>query len=164
VEQLWNSFFGAIRQLFIAAAQPFVEIAGWMGIEIVAAQAWMIFFTLLFVAYGIFFLHDEFMLARRGRRAVGTVIGIDRGDEAPDQPIIEFRDLSGNPVVFTSHLFVNATTRVVGAKVDIVFDPHHPKRAREVGRTGAKTYHLVHLAVIIAFLVFAAVMARDAIY
>jgi hypothetical protein len=104
------------------------------------------------------------MLSRRGQKAVGTVVGIDLGDETDDRPIIEFLDQTGKAVVFTSHLGVNATTGTVGAKVHILFDPLHPKRAREIGRFGAKAYYLGFLAVFIGMMIFATVMAKYAIY
>ncbi len=124
----------------------------------------MLFFTLLFVGYAAQLLYTDFVLARRGRRATGTVMGIDPGDETPDRPLIEFRDQSGRMVVFRSHLGVNETTGTIGARVDIVFDPMHPKWAREVGRTGAKAYHLIFVAVFIVMLACATVMAKYAIY
>lgn len=164
VEQVWNDFFGGIRQLFIEAASPFVALSRMAGFELTPAQVWMLFFTLLFVGYAVHFLYGDVVLSRRGRRAVGTVVGIDPGDEGPDRPKIEFRDQSGRVVVFTSHLGVNATTAKIGAKVDIVFDPLHPKRAREVGRPVAKAYHLVIVAVFIGFMILATVMTKNAIY
>jgi hypothetical protein len=164
VEQIWNAFFYGVRQLFIEAASPFVALSREAGLELAPAQVWMLFFTLFFVVYAVQFLYGELMLSRRGRRAVGTVVAIDPGDEAPDRPKIEFRDQSGRAVVFISHLGVNAATANIGAKVDIVFDPLHPKRAREAGRAGAKAYRLVFLAVFIGFMIFGTVMAKDAIY
>lgn len=164
MEQIWNAFFGGIRQLFIEAALPFVELAHQAGLELNPAQVWMLFFTLFFVGYAAYFLYVELMLSQRGRKAVGTVVAIDLGDEADDRPIIEFLDQAGRAVTFTSHLGVNATTGTVGAKVDITFDPLHPKRAREIGRFGAKAYHLVFLGVFIGMMIFATVMAKYAIY
>ena len=78
--------------------------------------------------------------------------------------MIEFRDQSGRVVVFRSYLGVNETTATIGASVDIVFDPMHPKRAREVGRAGAKAYHLIFVLVFIVMLAGATVMAKYAIY
>ena len=164
MEQIWNAFFGGIRQLFIEAALPFVELARQAGLELNPAQVWMLFFTLFFVGYAAYFLYVELMLSRRGRRAVGTVVGIEIGDETADRPMIEFLDQTGRAVTFTSHLGVNATTGAVGAKVDILFDPLHPKRAREIGRFGAKAYYLVFLAFFIGFMIFGTVMAKYAIY
>ena len=129
-----------------------------------AAQVWRLFFTLLFVGYAAQLLYTDFVLSRRGRRATGTVVGIDPGDETPDRPLIEFRDQSGRVVVFRSYLGVNETTATIGAPVDIVFDPLHPKRAREVGRAGAKAYHLIFVLVFIVMLAGATVMAKYAIY
>ena len=164
VEQIWNAFFGGVRQLFIEAASPFVVIARQVGLELNSAQVWMFFFTLPFVGYAAYFLYVELMLSRRGRRAVGTVVGIDPGDETADRPIIEFHDQAGRAVVFTSQLGVNATTGTIGARVDILFDPLHPKRAREAGRTGAKAGYLIFLAIFIGFMTFGTVMAKYAIY
>ena len=163
-EQIWNSFFLLVRDALILAASPFIVLARQAGVELNAAQVWMLFFTLLFVGYAAQFLYTDFVLARRGRRATGTVVGIDPGDEAPDRPIIEFRDQMGRDISFTSHLGVNATTERIGAPVDIVFDPVHPKRAREVGRASAKAYHLIFVAFFIVTLAGATVMAKYAIY
>lgn len=160
MEQAWNFFFFGVQRLFIEAASPFVAISRQAGLELTPAQVWMLFFTLLFVGYSVDFLYVDFMLAQRGRRAVGTVVGIDPGDESADRPIIEFRDQADRAVTFTSHLGVNDTTGTIGAKVDILFDPLHPKRAREVGRTG----YLVFLAFFIGFMIFGTVMAKYAIY
>jgi hypothetical protein len=164
MEQAWNTFFLGVQRLFIEAALPFVSLASRVGLELVPAQVWMLFFTLLFVGYAAYFLYVDFMLGQRGVRAVGTVVGIDPGDESADTPIIEFRDQAGRAVTFTSHLGVNGTTGTIGAKVDILFDPLHPKRAREVGRTGAKVGYLVFLAFFIGFMIFGTMMAKHAIY
>lgn len=164
VEQIWNSFFWGVRQLFIDAVSPFVALSRAAGLDLNAAQIWMVFFTLPFVGYAAYFLYVELTLSHRGRRVVGSVIGIDPGDESPDRPIIEFRDHAGSKVVFTSHLGVNATTGTLGAKVDILFDPLHPKHAREVGRSWAKAGYLVFLAVFIGLMIFGTVMAKYAIY
>jgi hypothetical protein len=164
VEQIWNAFFWSVRQLFIEAASPFVELARQAGLELNFAQVWLLFFTLLFVGYAAHFLYVDHILLRRGRKAVGTVVAIDPGDETDDRPIIEFLDQTGRTVTFISHLGVNATTGTIGAKVDILFDPLHPKRAREVGRIGAKAGYLVFLAIFIGFMIFGIVMAKYAIY
>ena len=92
------------------------------------------------------------------------MVGIDPGDESPDRPLIEFHDQLGRTVVFTSHLGVNATTRTIGAQVEIMFDPAHPRRAREVGRVWAKAYHMLFLVLFVGFFAFATMMARDAVY
>lgn len=164
MEQAWNSFFWSIRQLMDQAASPFVVLASRLGLELTAGQVWMTICTLPFILYAAYFLYVELMLSRRGVKAVGTVIDIDPGDETADRPVIAFRDQRGNPVVFTSHLGVNAMTGTVGAKVDIRFDPVEPRRAREIGRSGAKAVYLVFLAVFIACMIFGTVMARYAIY
>ena len=98
MEQAWNSFFFGVQRLFIEAVSPFVALSRAAGLDLNAAQVWMVFFTLPFVGYAAYFLYVELMLSRRGRRAVGTVIGIDPGDESPDRPIIEFRDQAGSAV------------------------------------------------------------------
>lgn len=164
MEQAWNSFFLGVRHAMDAIALPFIDAARAVGIELVAAQVWMLFFTLLFLAYAVRFFFGEAALNRRGRRAVGTVIGIDPGDEAPDRPIIEFTDHLGRTVVFTSYLGVNDTTRGVGSSVEIVFDPHRPSRAREVGRPLGKTYHYLFLVFFVCFMALGTVLAKDAIY
>jgi hypothetical protein len=164
VEQIWNAFFGGIRQLFIEAASPFIAIARSTGVEINAAQVWMLFFALLFLAFLLSFVHDEVVLRRRGRRTTGTVVGIDPGDESPDRPIIEFRDHTGRKVVFTSYRAANAMTATIGAPVEVVFDPLHPKRAREAGKTDLLSLHFVFLVFMVGAMVFATVAARDAVY
>ncbi|MDG4856057.1 MULTISPECIES: hypothetical protein [unclassified Mesorhizobium] len=71
------------------------------------------------------------------------VIGIDKSSDGPDTPIIEFADRLGKTWRFYSHLPVNRTTGNVGAAVEVIYDPLHPKRAREVGRPLMKAVHLV---------------------
>ena len=55
-------------------------------------------------------------------------------------------------------------TATVGARVDIVFDPLHPRRAREAGRNGLLSIHFVFLVFLVGAMVFATVMAREAVY
>jgi hypothetical protein len=164
MEQAWNSFFWGVRQLFIDAASPFVALSHAAGLDLNAAQVWMLFFTLVFLAFLLSFLYDELVLGRRGRRTTGTVVGIDPGDESPDRPVIEFRDHSGRKVVFTSYRAVNAMTATIGAPVEVVFDPLRPKRAREAGKTDLLSLHFVFLVFLVGAMVFATVMARDAVY
>lgn len=163
-EQLWNSFFLQVRDAVHAVASPFIVLARQVGLELNAAQVWMLFFTLLFLGFALSFLYDEFALVRRGRRTTGTVVGIDPGDESPDRPIIEFHDQSGRKVIFTSYRGVNAKTGTIGARVDIVFDPLRPKRAREAGLTGILSLHFLFLVFFVGAMAFATVMAKDAIY
>lgn len=164
IEQVWNSIFWQVRALFDLAATPFIALAARAGVELNSGQVWMLFFTLTFAIVLAVFLNDEHILARRGMRTTGKVVGIDPGDEAPDTPIIEFRDDRGNPVVFRSLYGCTAETGQLGAKVPIVFDPRKPTRVREIGRGGAKAYHVGFLVLFVILLGFATWAAKDAIY
>jgi len=164
IEQIWTSFFQQVKALFEMAALPFVTLAAQAGLPLNTAQVWMLFFTLLFAGYALHFLYVGWILDQRGRRATGKVVGMDPGDDGPDHPIIEFRDVSGRAFVVTSHLSVNKDTRAVGAPVDVIYDPNNPNHAREVGRQGAKALHLALLFAFVAFMAFGTWAAKDAIY
>jgi Protein of unknown function (DUF3592) len=99
----------------------------------------------------IMHLYGDLVLNRRGRRTAGTVIGIDPGDESPDRPIIRFRDASGREFTFTSTLGCNDITRIIGAKVDVDYDPAKPGRAREAGRPMSKLFYLAFLIFLAGF-------------
>jgi hypothetical protein len=77
--------------------------------------------------------YGDFVLMRRQRRASGTVISIDESDEV-SSPRIGFRDERGRPYEFDSPLGVNRRTGVIGGEVEVIYDPLHPKRAREANR------------------------------
>ena len=56
MEQAWNSFFFGVLRLFIEAVSPFVALSRAAGLDLNAAQVWMVFFTLPFVGYAAYFL------------------------------------------------------------------------------------------------------------
>jgi hypothetical protein len=134
IEALWNAVFGQIKALFEALLRPFVLLAKSLGFDFNSGKIWLLLVGLCFAAATLAVLYDEIVLAARGRRAGGRVVGIDPGDESPDRPIIQFRDVLGRSQEFVSSLGCNAATRTVGAPVDIIYDPLKPKRARERGR------------------------------
>ena len=163
-EQIWNGTFYLIKGLFEQAAVPAILVARQLGFELNAAQVWMLLFTLLFAGYLAYFLYIDWVLSQRGRRALGTVIGLDPGDGGPDRPIVRFKDTSGKEFVVTSHLGVNRQTGSVGAQIEMVYDPNDPRRAREAGRLGAKQFYLAFLVFFVAALAAAAWGAQYAIY
>ncbi|HEV2571960.1 MAG TPA: DUF3592 domain-containing protein [Beijerinckiaceae bacterium] len=143
IEQLWNAVFQQIQVFFEAALRPFVLLAKTFGYDVSFGRMWLLLVSLCFTGVTLAVLRDEIVLARRGRRAGGKVIGIDPGDESPDRPIIQFKDVLGRSQDFISNLGCNAATRTIGAPVDIIYDPLKPKRAREQGRPVARVLSLI---------------------
>src|SRR5262245_50455544 len=140
-----------VTVLFEAALAPFQAVARLVGLSPSIAQTYLFLVAAAFAPLVIIHLYGDLVLLRRGRRTVGTVVGIDPGDESPDRPIIRFNDVSGREFTFTSELSCNDTTRTIGAKVDVDYNPAKPRRAREAGRPVSKLVHLAFLALFIGF-------------
>lgn len=142
IEALWNTVFGQIQALFEAVLRPFVLVAKSLGFDFNSGRIWLLLVSLFFAAVTLAAVYEEIVLATRGRRAAGRVVGIDPGDESPDRPIIQFKDVLGRSQEFVSNLGCNAATRTIGAPVDVIYDPRKPKRAREQGRPLSKALFL----------------------
>ena len=140
-----------VTALFEAALTPFQAVARLVGLNPSAMQTYLFLVAAFFAAMLIIHLYGDLVLLRRGRRTAGTVVGIDPGDESPDRPIIRFRDASGREFTFTSTLSCNDTTRTIGAKVDVDYDPIKPARAREAGRPVSKLLYLAFLTLLTGF-------------
>ena len=151
MEQIWNTFWLKVIALFEAALTPFQGVARLVGLNPSVAQTYLFLVAALFAPMLIIHLYGEITLLRRGRRTAGTVVGIDPGDEAPDRPIIRFKDASGREFTFTSPLSCNDTTRTIGAKVDVDYDPVKPRRAREAGRPVSRLLYLALLIFLTGF-------------
>ena len=130
---------------------PFQAVARLVGLNPSVPQTYLFLVAAVFATILIVHLYGDLVLLRRGRRAAGTVVGIDPGDESPDRPIIRFRDASGREFTFTSALSCNDTTRTIGAKVDVDYDPVKPGRAREAGRPMSKLLYLAFLIFLAGF-------------
>jgi hypothetical protein len=151
LQQIWNAFWLKVTALFEAALMPFQEVARLAGLNPSVAQTYLFLVAAAFAPILIIHLYGDLVLRRRGRRTTGAVVGIDPGDESPDRPIIRFRDASGREFTFTSTLGCNDTTRTIGAKVDVDYDPAKPKRAREAGRPVSSLLYLAFLIFLIGF-------------
>lgn len=137
-----------VSALFEAVLTPFQALARLVGFNLSIPQTY--FFLVAAGIASLLFIHlyGDLVILRRGRRAAGTVVGIDPGDDSPDRPIIRFKDASGREFTFTSDLSCNDTTRRLGAKVEVDYDPAKPSRAREAGRPVAKLLYLAVLTFI----------------
>ena len=151
MQQIWNSFWLNVIALFEAALTPFQEVARLFGLDPSVVQTYLFLVTAFFASILIIHLYGDLVLLRRARRTAGTVVGIDPGDEAPDRPIIRFKDTSGQEFTFTSALSCNDITRTIGAKVDVDYDPLKPRRAREAGRPVSKLLYLAFLTFLAGF-------------
>ena len=151
MQQIWNAFWQEVTALFEAALTPFQIVARLVGLNPSVAQTYLFLVAVFFAPMIIIHLYGDIVLLRRGRRTAGTVVGIDPGDEAPDRPIIRFKDASGQEFTFTSTLGCNDTTRIIGAKVDVDYDPVKPRRAREAGRPVSSLSYLAFLTFLAGF-------------
>ncbi|PBC03145.1 DUF3592 domain-containing protein [Mesorhizobium sp. WSM3860] len=143
MEQSWTAFWARVSDGFHQALFPFRAVAEALGGHPSDIQIWCFLCGVFFLALVGVQSYGDIMLKRRGVLATGKVVGIDKSGDGPDTPVIEFADRLGTTWRFESHLPVNGTTRNVGAPVDVMYDPLHPKRAREVGRPLMKAIHLV---------------------
>lgn len=156
MEQNWTAFWARVSDAFHQALAPFRAVAGAFGQHPSDIQIWCFLCGVFFLAVVAIQTYGDIMLRRRGAFATGKVIGIDKSSDGPDTPIIEFADRLGKTWRFGSHLPVNGTTGNVGAVVEVIYDPLHPKRAREVGRLLMKAVHLaVWYAVVAGLMVLA---------
>jgi hypothetical protein len=151
LQQIWNSFWQKVTALSEAALTPFQEVARLAGLNPSVMQTYLFLIAAVFATILVIHLYGDLVLLRRGRRTTGTVVGIDPGDESPDRPIIRFRDASGREFTFTSTLGCNDTTRTIGAKVDVDYDPAKPGRAREAGRPVSSLLYLAFLTFLAGF-------------
>lgn len=151
MQQIWNSFWQKVTALFEAALTPFQAVARLVGLNPSIPQTYLFLVAAFFASILIIHLYGDLVLLRRGRRTAGTVVGIDPGDESPDRPIIRFKDASGREFTFTSTLSCNDTTRTIGAKVDVDYDPLKPGRAREAGRPVSSLLYLAFLIFLAGF-------------
>ncbi|MDX8479406.1 DUF3592 domain-containing protein [Mesorhizobium sp. VK24D] len=143
MEQSWTTFWARVSEAFRQALFPFRAVAEALGGHPSDIQIWCFLCGVFFLTVVAIQTYGDIVLRRRGAVATGKVVGIDKSSDGPDTPIIEFADRLGKIWRFESHLPVNRTTRSVGAPVEVMYDPFHPKRAREMGRPLMKTVHLI---------------------
>ncbi|RAZ90718.1 hypothetical protein DPM33_10400 [Mesorhizobium hawassense] len=156
MEQSWTSFWARVSEAFHQALSPFRAIAEALGGHPSDIQIWCFLCSLFFLVLVAIQTYGGIVLGRRGAFATGKVVDIAKSGEYSDNPIIEFADSSGRTWRFESPLPVNKMTRNVGAPVDVIYDPLHPKRAREVGRRLTKAIHLVVWYAVVAGLMLLA--------
>ncbi len=113
-----------------------------VGLEPSNIHVWALMVSIFMVVLLAPTSYGDFVLRRRSRRALGTVVSIDESDDTPTARI-GFRDESGRHVEFDSDLWVNDRTSVIGGMVAVVYDPLNPKRAREEGRGRARLFTAV---------------------
>ena len=130
---------------------PFQAMARLVGLNPSVAQTYLFLVAAFFATLSLIHLYGDLVLLRRGRRTVGTVVGINPGDESPDRPIIRFKDASGRDFTFTSTQGCIHTTRTIGAKVEVDYDPVKPSRAREAGRPMSKLLYFAFLTLFTGF-------------
>ncbi|RUU12077.1 hypothetical protein EOD23_08525 [Mesorhizobium sp. USDA-HM6] len=143
MEQSWTAFWERVSEAFHQALFPFQAVAQALGGHPSDIQIWCFLCGVFFLAIVGIQTYGDIVLRRRGAFAVGKVVGIDKSSDGPDTPIIEFVDRLGKTWRFSSYLPVNGTTGSIGAPVDVMYDPFHPKRAREVGCPLMKAVHMV---------------------
>ena len=76
------------------------------------------------------------ILETRGQGAIATVVRVDEREASSEGhtylqqwPVIEWTDADGASRQFTWH----STNRSVGDRIDIVYDPHDPRRVQVAG-------------------------------
>jgi len=156
MEQGWTSFWARISEAFHEALFPFRVIAAALGGHPSDIQIWCFLCGVFFLALLAIQTYGDIVLRRRGAFATGKVVSIDKSSDGPDTPVIEFADRQGKTWRFDSSLPINKTTRNVGAPVEVIYDPLHPKRAREVGRRLTKAVHLFVWYAVVAGLILLA--------
>lgn len=140
MQQRWEAFWQQVEQGFHHALSPFRMAAEALGYAPSDMQIWAFLVALFMFALAAPSTYGDYVLIRRRAYAVGKVVDIDTSGDSPDTPIIDFRDASGKVWRFDSSLPCNATTGTIGAEVRVIYDPLHPKRAREDGRSFAKAF------------------------
>lgn len=108
-----------------------MEAAGLHPIDI---QVWSLMVALFMVAWYAPTSYGDWILSRRCKSTMGEVIEIEKDSDSPDTPRITFRDHCGERHDFSSPLPVNGRTSAVGNRVEVIYDPVRPQRAREAGR------------------------------
>ena len=152
MELSWTGFWAGVTHAAHQALSPFRAIAETFGQQPSDMQIWCFLCGVFFLALVGTQTYGDLLLRRRGVVATGKVVGLDKSDDGPDTPIIEFADRLGKTWRFTSNLPVNGTTGSVGASVEVKYDPLRPKRAREVGRPLVKAAHMAIWWTIVAAL------------
>lgn len=152
MEQSWNGFWASVSQVFHQALFPLRAVAEALGLHLGDAQIWCFLCGVFVLTLVGIQTYGDLLLKRRGVVATGKVVSLEKSDEGPDTPIIEFADRRGKTWRFTSSLPVNKTTKSVGASVEVKYDPLRPKRAREVGRSLAKAAYMTLWWTIVAAL------------
>ncbi|MBN9258274.1 MULTISPECIES: DUF3592 domain-containing protein [unclassified Mesorhizobium] len=156
MEQSWSRFWAGVSEAFHQALLPFHAAAAAFGLQPTDIQIWCFLCGVFFLALVGSQTYGDIVLSRRGAFAKGRVVGLDTSGEYSDTPIIEFADRAGRVWRFGSHLPANAATRSIGAPVDVMYDPMHPTRAREVGRPLMKALHVtIGYAVVVVLMVLA---------
>ncbi|MDX8467658.1 DUF3592 domain-containing protein [Mesorhizobium sp. VK23B] len=150
MEQSWTAFWARVSEAFHQALFPFRAVAQALGGHPSDIQIWCFLCGVFFLALLGIQTYGNIVLKRRGVPTTGKVVRIDKSSDGPDTPIIEFADRLGKTWRFESYLPVNKTTGNVGAPVEVMYDPLHPKRAREVGRPLMKAVHLLVWCAVVA--------------
>ncbi|MFD2058545.1 DUF3592 domain-containing protein [Mesorhizobium calcicola] len=154
MEQSWNSFWGSVSQAFHHALSPFRAIAEAFGYVPTDMQIWCFLCGVFVLVLVVPYTYGDLVLRRRSAHATGKVVKIDSSGDSPSTPTIEFTDRLGKIRRFDSNLPVNNVTGSIGAAVKVIYDPLHPDRAREAGRSVMKAAHTA-----IWYTIFAALMA-----
>ncbi|SIT59433.1 conserved hypothetical protein [Mesorhizobium prunaredense] len=152
MEQSWNSFWESVSQALHLALSPLRALAETFGYFPSDIQLWCFVCGLFFLVLVVPHTYGDLVLRRRRAYATGKVVKIDMSDDGPSTPIIEFVDRLGKVRRFDSNLPVNDATGSVGVEVEVIYDPLHPNRAREVGRPLMKMAHTVFWYAIITAL------------
>ena len=152
MQQQWEVFWARVSELGHQALSPLRAGAEALGFHPSDIQIWCFLCALFVVALVVPRSYGDLVLKRRRVLAMGTVVAIDTSGDGPDTPTIEFRDASGKVRRFDSDLPINGTTEVVGAPVEVMYDPLHPARVREAGRPLAKAVNVIVWYSVIALL------------
>ena len=136
MQQQWEAFWAGVSELAHQALSPFRAAAEALGFHPSDIQIWCFLCALFLVALVVPRSYGDLVLKRRRVLVMGTVAAINTSDDGPDTPTIEFRDASGRMMRFDSDLGVNSTTEVIGAPVEVMYDPLHPAApAKPAGRS-----------------------------
>lgn len=155
----WLAFWGAVEDAAHHLLWPFRAAANALGIAASDLRIWLFLCTLFLSALAARFIRDELALRRRRALATGRIVKLNTDSDGLSTPTIEFADGRGKRWRFDSSLPVNSTTGSVGAAVPVLYDPDHPQRAREAGRTLMQGFQaIVSFAMIIGLLIAVYVM------
>ena len=160
MQQQWEVFWAHVSELAHQALSPLRAAAEAVGFHPSDIQIWCFLCALFVVALVVPRSYGDLVLRRRRVVAMGTVVAIDTSGDGPGTPTIEFPDASGKVRRFDSDLPINGTTEVVGAPVEVMYDPLRPARAREAGRPLAKAVNVIVWYSVIALLLAIAFFYR----